>query len=116
MNTVFLITVKILLIIASKLRLTYNEVNILIWYIILPVLWGALLSILLHTAILFIIVALYAIVLGCNLRKCSDKLFQKSVQFLQQFNKIGLNYTQASVIVCLVLPFAVTFALTMIFI
>lgn len=37
----------------------------------------------------------------------SDFIFEKSVSFLKLFQNIGLNYVQASVIICVVIPAAV---------
>lgn len=111
MKRLFNITVKVLLLIASKFNLTYNEINILIWYFLIPLFWALLLSIKLHNIFIFIIATIIALLLGKNYKSYSDKLFRKSQLFLLWFDKIGINYIQSSVIICIILPIIITLIL-----
>lgn len=111
MKTLFDLTVKVLLTIAEKFRLTYNEINVLVWYILLPLIWALILSIKLHAPWMFIVATVLALILGRDFRKYSDKLFILSAKFLLLFKLVGMNYVVASVVICLAVPVLITVAL-----
>lgn len=107
MNLLFSLTVQLLQAIAAATGLTYNEINIIIWYMLLPLVYLALLDRILRWHVLkigFILgwIAVLAIVRDFDL--LSDRLFAWSVEFLRLFAVVGMNYLVASVIICLVLP------------
>ncbi len=86
---------------------TYNEINVLLYYFIIPFTWMILLDSILNinyfklAGIIFCI-GFYA---GCrDFRKYSDWLFFKSVIFLNFFNRFGSNYIKSSVWICVSLP------------
>lgn len=108
MKRIFYITVKILLLIASKFNLTYNEVNVLIWYFFIPLLWALLISVKLHNMAILSIAIIIELILVKNYKIYSNQLFKKSQTFLLWFNRFGCNYIQASVLVCIVLPIIIT--------
>jgi hypothetical protein len=93
--------------IASVTGLTYNEINIVAYYIVLPFVYVALVDRILRRHILKAGYVLFWAVLLCvirDFRVFSDWLFQRSVDFLLLFGRFGLNYVAASVVVCVVLP------------
>lgn len=96
--------------IASVTGLTYNEINIIAYYIVLPFVYLALVDRILRRHILKLGYLLFwAVLLGVirDFRVFSDGLFQRSVEFLLLFWRFGLNYVAASVVVCVVLPLLV---------
>jgi hypothetical protein len=96
---------------------TYNEINIIVYYILLPFVYVALVDRLFKKHSLKIAYVLgwgVLILLLKDFRAFSDALFKYSVDFLLLFGPLGLNYTAASVVICVVLP-ALVFALLSLF-
>ncbi len=107
MNLFFSLTVQLLMGIASATGFTYNEINIIVYYMILPFIYLALLDRILRRHVLKIAFVLGWIILLCVMRdfnKLSDDLFRYSVEFLRLFSVVGLDYIAASVVICLVVP------------
>jgi len=106
-DKIFKIVANFLSFVAHKIRLTYNEINIIVYYLIIPFSWLCLLDIIFnfhYLKIAFVIFTLGFIV-GCrNFSTYSDWLFDKSVSFLNYFNKYGSNYIASSVWICVSLP------------
>lgn len=107
---IFKIIAGSLSLIAKRTGMTYNEINIIVYYFGIPFSWLWLLDLLFnfhYFKIGFIIFTLGFIV-GCrNFRTYSDWLFYKSVSFLKSFNRYGSNYVASSVLICVSLPIAV---------
>lgn len=114
MNLLFSLTVQLLMGIASATGLTYNEINIIVYYMILPFLYLALLDRILRKHVLKIGFVLGWIIVLCvvhDFNTLSDDLFRHSVEFLRLFSAVGLDYIAASVVICLILPGLVLAAL-----
>jgi len=97
---------------------TYRQINVVIWFVAVPVVVAVLLDILLHTfictaATLTIITAITLIAtLTKQLCRLIDFIFEKSVESLLELNNIfGIDYNAASVWVCVVIPVIVVVAL-----
>jgi len=93
--------------IASKTGLTYNQINIIVYYFIIPFTWVCLVDIIIHMHYLKLSFAFFVIgfFVGCrNFRTYSDWLFNKSVVFLNYFNRFGSNYVASSVWICVAVP------------
>ena len=109
MRLVFIL-VRDLLIYFSKLtNRSYNEINIIIYYYIIPFIYLVLIDYKLDTHILktsFLILGLISIMLIKDFNYFSDQLFIKSVKFLQIFEVVGWNYVVSSVIICVIIPSA----------
>jgi hypothetical protein len=107
---IFKIVANSLSFIGSKTGLTYNEINIIVYYFVIPFSWLCLLDIIFnfhYFKIAFVIFTLGFIV-GCRKFKTySDWLFDKSVSFLNYFNKYGSNYVASSVWICVSLPLVI---------
>ena len=86
---------------------TYREVNILVYYFMVPFSWLVMLDQIFgfhYFKISFLLVCL-GFYLGCrDFKSYSDWLFEKSVVFLSLFNKMGSNYVTSSVWICVALP------------
>lgn len=107
MNTIFRIVAGILLAIAKITGLTYNQINIIVYYFIIPFSWFWLLDIIfqIHFLKVAFIGGILGFFIGCrDFKSYSDWLFKKSVLFLKYFNRFGSNYVLTSVLLCVVFP------------
>ena len=107
--TIFNQTALALVKAAQKLNLTYNEVNIIVYYMIVPLTWCIMLDFILNSWPWMSVVwlALCVAVIWWHRKDFStwcDRAFQKSVDFLLWFRRIGWDYYKASVIVCVAVP------------
>ena len=110
MNTVFWITANLLNEIAKRIGMTYNEINIIVYYLIIPLTWTVMLDIIIGFPVftpLLILAWIYIISKTRNRRVFSlwcDLAFKDSVDFLLWFKRLGWNYIVASVIICVIVP------------
>ena len=108
MIPVFAIVAGIEHIIAKFTGLTYNEVNIIVYYLIIPLTWTLTIDYLTEMPFLTpMIIIGWIIFLWKDQMKFRDRCdwaFDKSVDFLLYFKKIGWNYIVSSVIICVVVP------------
>ena len=100
-----------LLWIGRKTGLTYNEVNILVYYLFIPLSWTIMLDCLIGkpystAALSFIWLGIFIATRHSFCDWC-DQTFQDSVDFLNWFNRWGGNYVLNSVIICVLVPLAV---------
>lgn len=107
-KSVFSLVASSLVWLAKLLHLTYNEINILVYYLLIPLSWTIMLDIRLGCPI-----ATFALTftwLGIFLAtrhffsEWCDWVFSDSVSFLMWFNRWGSNYILSSVIICVVIP------------
>ena len=94
--------------IATLLGMTYNEVNILAYYLLIPLTWTVMLDKyiglpLTTGALLYIWIGISIGTWG-HFREWCDWAFMRSVDFLNYFNHWGGNYVLNSVIICVVTP------------
>jgi hypothetical protein len=109
-SIIFKIVANSLSYIGSKTGLTYNQINILIYYFVIPFSWLYLIDIIFNFHYFKIAFAIFALgfTVGCrNFKTYSDWLFDKSVSFLNYFNKYGSNYVTSSVWICVSLPIVI---------
>lgn len=110
MNLIFEIVRDILLWIGQLTRLSYNEINIIVYYIVIPYTFLHLLDRIFRSQYLrvgFLVVVLMGLLMISDFKVFSDKLFKWSVQFLNWFEIIGLDYFQASVVICVFVPIVI---------
>ena len=92
---------------AKWTNFTYNQINIIVYFAIIPLSWFLLLD-LYFSGYFFTIgflIFLTGFKVGCkNFREYSDELFMKSVHFLNYFNRFGSNYYKSSVWICVAVP------------
>lgn len=95
-------------IIAKLTGATYNEVNIVIYYLLIPLSWAAMIDYITKMPFLSIMYIIAWILFlrkdPMKFRDRCDWAFMKSVDFLLWFKKIGWNYVVSSVIICVVIP------------
>ena len=107
-KSIFSIVANSLLSIGRKTGLTYNEVNILVYYLLIPLSWTIMLDCWLGVpaasgALLCIWTGIF-IATRHTFRLWCDRAFMDSVDFLNWFNRWGSNYVRSTVIICVVIP------------
>ena len=105
---IFGIVAASLRLMAKALHMTYNEINIIVYYLIIPLSWCIMLDYIMGLPITTPIWILLWIYIIWSKRKFfkdwCDAAFKLSVDFLLKFKRIGWNYWKASVIICVVVP------------
>jgi hypothetical protein len=96
---------------ASVMDITYNEINIIVYYLLIPLTWTIMLDFYIGTPITtytFIFIW-FGIKIGTwgRFREWSDWAFMCSVDFLNYFNRWGGNYVLNSVVICVFVPILV---------
>jgi hypothetical protein len=107
MNTTFQIVYSLLKWLADVTGFTYNEVNIIAYYIVLPFAYVFLADRILKNhllKILYVVCVTACLLLIDDFTSFSDSLFQRSVDFLLSFQFLGWNYIVSSVLICVVFP------------
>ena len=104
----FRLVATVLYNIATLLGMTYNEVNILAYYLLIPLTWTMMLDKyiglpLTTGALLYFWIGIRIGTWG-HFREWCDWAFMRSVDFLNYFNHWGGNYVLNSVIICVVIP------------
>lgn len=94
--------------IAKLTHFTYNEINIIMYYFLIPLSWTIMGDFIIGFPVLTTIllgVWVYLFVKNCNdFGNWCDLVFHDSVELLLWFKKIGWNYTVSSVIICVFIP------------
>ena len=108
MLPIFAIVAGVEHVIAKAAGMTYNEVNIIVYYILMPLSWAVMVD---YITIMPFLTPMYIIAWivflwkdPMKFRDRCDWAFNKSVDFLLWFKKIGWNYVVSSVIICVVVP------------
>ncbi len=87
--------------------LSYEEINIIIWFILIPLSWAILLDTIFkkhYFKICFLTIIIVSLLYIDNFKIFSNTLFDQSVNFLNLFNHFGSNYVASSVIICVLIP------------
>lgn len=94
--------------IAKLTHFTYNEINIIMYYFLIPLSWTIMGDFIIGFPVLTTIllgVWVYLFVKNCNdFGNWCDLVFHDSVELLLWFKKIGWNYSVSSVIICVFIP------------
>jgi len=107
MQKIFNLVYECLIWLSTVTGLTYAEVNVIIWFIAIPFVFIYLIERLIKTNFLklcYLGIVLLVFFLNSDFELLSKKLFEKSKVFLQWFAHLGLNYVQASVLICVIFP------------
>ena len=107
----FAVVANSLLFIGKETGLTYNEVNILVYYLLIPLSWSVMFDCwiglpITSAALMCVWIGIF-IATRHTFREWCDRAFQDSVNFLNWFNRWGGNYVLNSVIICVLLPLLV---------
>ena len=104
---------------AKSLHLTYNEINIIVYYFIIPLTWCIMLDLIIKkpicTPFWTILCLIVYLVKKKNFSGWCDWFFMKSADFLNSFHLLGWNYEKASVIICVVVPIIIYIILGILF-
>lgn len=106
MSATFFVVMVALEWMATLTGFTYAEINIIAYFMILPLLYAAMIDGIMRGHWLkLVVVAGWAVALLVipDFGSFSEGLFGASVTFLLQFEWIGLDYTAAAVVVCVIL-------------
>lgn len=108
MLPIFAIVAGVEHVMAKVTGLTYNEVNIIVYYLLIPLSWAVMIDSITMLPLLSPMYIMGWIVFlwkdPMKFRDRCDWTFRKSVDFLLWFKKIGWNYVVSSVIICVVVP------------
>ena len=99
---------------ARILGITYNELNIIVYIIIIPLVWAYMIDKVYkfhRIKIAYLLFLLVILGVGGTFETNCDRLFIICQRFLCLFYPIDINYTEASVIFCLVAPILIHIAL-----
>jgi hypothetical protein len=110
LNLIFKIVAGLLYFTGRRIGLTYNEINIVVYYFLVPLSWLILLDMIFqfHYFKFTWIIFTTGFAIGCrNFRSYADWLFGKSVSFLNYFNRFGSNYVASSVWICVAVPIVI---------
>ena len=114
MNKIFIVVRDILVWLANISGFSYMAVNIIIYYFVIPFIYFIILDQILgshYFKISFLIIISVTLLRIRDFELFSDWLFRKSADFLRSFSGIGMNYTVASVVICVFIPLAVLLVL-----
>ena len=114
MNKIFIVVRDILVWLANISGFSYMAVNIIVYYFVIPFIYFIILDQILgahYFKISFLIIISVTLLRIRDFELFSDWLFRKSVDFLPSFSSIGMNYTVASVVICVFIPLAVLLVL-----
>lgn len=108
MLPIFMVVAGLEHLIAKLTGSTYNEVNIIVYYLVIPLSWTVMIDYITRLPFLTPMFILAWIIFlwkdTMKFRERCDWAFQKSVDFLLWFKRIGWNYIVSSVIICVVVP------------
>ena len=108
MIPIFAVVAGIEMLIAKLTGATYNEVNIIVYYLLIPLSWTVMIDYITKMPFLTPIYIIGWVIFlwkdPMKFRSRCDWAFQKSVDFLLYFKKIGWNYIVSSVIIGVVVP------------
>lgn len=111
MNRLFMFVANGLVAISRWLRMTYNEINIIVYYLIIPLSWAIMADCIIGLPVLTgIVVCIWIgifIATRNTFRAWCDRAFEDSVKFLLSFRCLGWNYVTASVVICVIVPLLV---------
>ncbi|WP_460218618.1 hypothetical protein [Psychroserpens sp. MEBiC05023] len=110
MKDIFDFTYKVLMNLSRISGFSYKETNIIIWFVLIPFSWMFLIDKIRGKHIFklsFTLIIFISVITINDFSKFSNKLFDKSAEFLRSFNAVGSNYTSSSVIICLIIPLIV---------
>lgn len=109
MNSLFVLVRDALVWISTGTGFSYREINILAYFLLLPLILAALLDRAdpkrRHLAkIVVLAVWVGALAVAPDFPTLANTMFEVSVRFLLLLGAIGLDYVAASVLVCVALP------------
>lgn len=106
--------------IARATHLTYNQINVILYYLLIPLSWTIMLDcwigLPVTTAVLLCVWLGIFIATRKFFKEWCDWVFKDSVDFLNYFNRWGGNYILNSVIICVIIPILIYIGLILLLI
>ena len=110
-SIIFYVVMIVLRRLAAFFGITYNAINIIVYYMLIPLSWTIMLDIYIQYPLFTytLVVVWIGIMIGIRGKfiTWSDWAYNKSVDFLNYFNRWGGNYVLNSVVICVVVPIAI---------
>lgn len=110
-NRIFDFVANALMQMATALGITYNQINIICYYFLIPLSWAVMIDFYIEKPIISLtVIGVWIIIVICKWRCFSewcDWLFEQSVRFLRYFDRLGSNYNMTSIIICVILPLCI---------
>jgi len=105
-RTIFELVANVLYNGARMLGITYNELNIIVYIILIPLVWAYMIdkTYRFHRFKIAYLVIVLPFFIGGTFENNCDAMFMLCQLFLCLFYPIGINYTEASVIFCVIAP------------
>ena len=117
---IFFAVANILFKTAQKLNITYNQINVIVYYLFIPLSWTIMLDLKIRlpitTSVLLCIWIGIFIATRRYFKEWCDWVFEDSVRFLNFFNRWGGNYELNSVIICVAIPLIIYLGLILLLI
>ena len=107
MDQIFFIVYRALVVLSEWTGQSYNEINIIVYYVLTPFVFFALIDKILKkpiTTVGWTVILIFSALIIDDFSTFSDQLFDGSVLFLRWFSIIGIDYVAASVLICVFLP------------
>ena len=107
MDKIFIIVRDTLSILSRVFHLSYNAINVIVYYIIIPIIYLIIIDLIIggyYFTISYLFILFGAAIIIKDYNIFFDWLFKKSAQFLYSFSVIGWNYYVASIIICVFVP------------
>ena len=113
METVFRIVYLILMQIAQITGLSYREINIIVYFFFIPMIYFVMIDKITKKHILRISLVIFSllVVFIYDFHEFSDQLFVVAQEFLLSFELVGISYIASSVIFCVIIPVVIFFVL-----
>ncbi|WP_055446408.1 hypothetical protein [Lacinutrix mariniflava] len=114
MKKLFEITYEILMFLSRVTSFSYKEINIIVWFLLIPLSWAFLIDKIYkfnYIKIISIITIAITLLFIKDFTLFSNWLFDISADFLRSFDFIGSNYVMSSVIICVLIPIVIYFVL-----
>jgi hypothetical protein len=109
-SAVFNIVAYSLVAAARLFGCTYNEINIIVYYMLVPLTWAVLADLALRKVrVTPVLLGFYILVafLVRDFEAFADQVFYSSARFLLWFGRVGWDYATASVIICVIVPLVI---------
>ena len=110
-SIIFYVVMIVLRRLAACFSITYNAINIIVYYMLIPLSWTIMLDIYIQYPLFTytLVVVWIGIMIGIRGKfiTWSYWAYNKSVDFLNYFNRLGGNYVLNSVVICVVVPIAI---------
>ncbi|WP_298902972.1 hypothetical protein [uncultured Psychroserpens sp.] len=107
MKEIFDLTYRFLMFLSRLTGFSYKEINIIVWFIVIPFSWAFLIDKIRekhYFKIGFALITTVVLIFTKDFQEFSNTLFEVSANFLRRFDGIGSNYITSSVIICLLIP------------